>query len=56
VKVDKPQAQIDGLSPGSYQWSVRAVADGARSERSGKRTFEVSAEGFKLEVKDTKWK
>ncbi len=56
LKVEKPTARITTLPPGSYGWTVRALGEGIRSERSGPRSFQLASDGLKLEVKGTQWK
>ncbi|MDQ3267110.1 MAG: LysM peptidoglycan-binding domain-containing protein [Myxococcota bacterium] len=56
LKVEKPTARITTLSPGTYGWTVRALGEGIRSERSGPRSFQLASDGLKLEVKGTQWK
>lgn len=53
---EKPSARVS-LAPGKYGWSVRAVAEqGGQSAPSSPRTFELSLEPLRLEVKQTPWK
>lgn len=57
LKVDKPEAKVDSLDDGSYQWSVRALArDGSRSERSERRSLQLVPNTLKINVKPTTWK
>ena len=56
LSVDKPAARVS-LPVGKYVWSVRAVAEqGGKSNSSSRRSFELSMEPLKLEVKETRWK
>ncbi|HEX4803270.1 MAG TPA: peptidoglycan-binding protein LysM, partial [Myxococcaceae bacterium] len=56
LSVDKPGARVS-LPVGKYAWSVRAVAEqGAKSNSSSRRSFELAVEPLKLEVKETRWK
>ena len=57
LKVDKPEAKVDSLDDGSYEWSVRALArDGSRSERSERRSLQLVPNTLKINVKTTTWK
>ncbi len=57
LKVDRAEARLPPLPPGKYAWSVRAVgAQGARSDPSERRSFELLVDPLKLEVKGTTWK
>ncbi len=56
LSVDKSEARVS-LPTGKYAWSVRAVAaEGGQSKPSSRRSFELSIEPLKLEVKETHWK
>jgi LysM repeat protein len=56
LNVERPEARV-ALSAGKYAWWVRAVeSEGGQSVASSRRTFELSIEPLKLEVKKTPWK
>jgi len=56
LRVEKPEAKIDALPAGKYTWTLRALSEKGRSERSAKLLFEVAPDTLFLKVKTTKWK
>jgi len=51
-----PEIVLPRLSPGTYQWTVKALGVTGESPLSEQRAFELAREGLKLEVHETKWK
>lgn len=57
MDVDTAQVQLKPLPPGQYQWTVRAVGQGAKSEASAAHRFELVDGKLKLNVNGTtQWK
>jgi hypothetical protein len=52
LKVDKPEAKVDSLDHGSYEWSVRALAqDGTRSQHFARRSLQLVPGKLTIKVK-----
>ena len=47
---------VPPMPPGTYQWTVRAIAAGGAASQTVARRFELKPKGLKLEVHETKWK
>lgn len=56
LKVSATQAKLPPIPGGKVAWAVRTVGEGASSELSDKRWFELQAEPIKLEAKGGGWK
>jgi hypothetical protein len=57
VASTKPEARLPLLAAGKYRWAVRSVgAAGVKSPPSVERTFELTEEDLKLDVKANTWK
>ncbi len=57
LKVDKPEAKVDSIDDGSYEWSVRALAeDGAKSQRSARRSLQLVSNALRINAKPPTWK
>jgi len=56
LKVQKAEAKLPLLPPGKVAWAVRSVADGAQSEQSSRRWFELQADQLKLDAHPSGWK
>jgi len=56
LKTPKAEAKLPPIQGGKVAWAVRTVGDGAPSEPSGRRWFQVQAEPIKLEAKGVGWK
>jgi hypothetical protein len=56
LKTPRPEAKLPPIPGGKVAWAVRAVGDGAASELSSKRWFQLQAEPIKLEAKGGGWK
>lgn len=55
LTVSATQTRV-ALREGRYTWKVRALAQGARSEPSAERSFELQEKEIRLDVKGTGWK
>jgi LysM repeat protein len=47
---------VPPMPPGTYEWTVRAIAAGGIASEKVARRFELKPKGLKLEVHETKWK
>jgi len=56
LKTPKAEARLPPIQGGKVAWAVRTVGDGAPSEPSGRRWFQVQAEPIRLEAKGGGWK
>ncbi|HYV46809.1 MAG TPA: hypothetical protein VFA20_18220 [Myxococcaceae bacterium] len=56
LKTVKSEAKLPPIQGGKVAWAVRTVGEGAPSEPSGRRWFQVQAEPIRLEAKGGGWK
>lgn len=56
LKTARAEAKLPPIANGKVAWAVRTLGDGASSELSGRRWFQLQPEPIKVEVKAGGWK